>query len=451
VAGTCKAAVAFNDSEDAKETLNSLRVHSSIVYGGIYDEDGNLIAAYYRHGEDKRVQPESLSIKGYEFSKNYLTVFEKIILDGEVIGTVCIRSDLGPLYSMLSDSVKIVLAIMLISLAVAFLLSSRLQNVVSSPILNLAGLAKAVSEQRDYAVRGVKTSNDEIGFLIDAFNEMLEQIQDRDRALVGANTQLEAKVTERTADLEQTVDKLNKSNQQLQEFTYIASHDLREPLRKISSFGQLLTASIGDKLEADDKENLNFMIDGANRMQQMVEALLTYSRVTTKGVAFEPVDLNTVVKELTELELAVKIEETHTVVEVPEKLHTINADPVQMRQLIQNLIANGIKYQKKDSIPKITIRTNTAENGMIKVQVADNGIGIPENQYKNVFVMFKRLHTKQEYEGTGIGLAVCKKIVERHNGEIGVESVYGEGSTFWFTVPTVTAVPEEAPMPITSA
>ncbi|MFA5553682.1 MAG: ATP-binding protein, partial [Phycisphaerae bacterium] len=293
-------------------------------------------------------------------------------------------------------------------------------------------------------VRGVKASNDEIGFLIDAFNQMLDQIQERDRALVGANTQLEAKVAERTSDLEATVDKLNRSNQQLQEFTYIASHDLREPLRKISSFGQLLSASISEKLEDDDKENLNFMIDGANRMQQMVEALLTYSRVTTKGVAFEPVDLNKVVKELSELELSMKIEETHATVEVPQPLHTINCDPVQIRQLIQNLIANGLKYQKKDTLPKIIIRSQPTDNGKIKVEVSDNGIGIPENQYKNIFVMFKRLHTKQEYEGTGIGLAVCKKIVERHNGEIGVTSVYGEGSTFWFTVPAGAAAEQAA-------
>ncbi|MFA5555174.1 MAG: CHASE sensor domain-containing protein, partial [Phycisphaerae bacterium] len=150
VADTCKAAVAFNDSEDAKETLSSLRVHSSIVFGGIYDESGKLMAAYYRQGEDKNVQPKVILQKGSEFAGGYLTVYDKIILDGEVIGTVCIRSDLSPLYAMLADSVKIVLAIMLISIAVAYLLSSRLQSVVSVPILNLAGLAKNVSEQRDY-------------------------------------------------------------------------------------------------------------------------------------------------------------------------------------------------------------------------------------------------------------------------------------------------------------
>jgi signal transduction histidine kinase len=410
-------------------------VHEAIVFGGIYDASGNVVASYYRYGEDKQVQPTHIKEKGAEFTKGFLTVYKRIILDGEVIGTVCVRSDLGPLYSMLSTSVKIVLAIIFIGLAIAYLVSSRLQRVVSVPILNLTSMAKSVSEQRDYSVRGTKTSNDEIGFLIDAFNQMLEQIQTRDRALVDANKQLEAKVAERTADLEASIEKLNSSNQQLREFTYIASHDLREPLRKISSFGQLLVASLGDKLDGDDKENLDFMISGAERMQQMVEALLTYSRVTSRTVDMVPVDLNKVVEELLEIELAVKVEETGAQIEVPENLHSIKCDPAQIRQLIQNFIANGLKYQKKGAIPRITIRSQALEDGMVRVEVSDNGIGIKEDHFKDLFVMFKRLHSRSEYEGTGIGLAVCKKIIERHGGDIGVSSTFGEGSTFWFTVP----------------
>lgn len=445
IADSCKAAVAFDDAEDAKETLSSLRVHTAVVFGGVYDASGNLIASYYRYGEDKQIQPVYLKAKGAEFTNNFLTVYKKIILDGEVIGTVCVRSDLGPLYSMLSSSVKIVLVIIFISLAIAYLVSSRLQRVVSVPILSLTNMAKSVSEQRDYSVRGTKTSNDEIGFLIDAFNQMLEQIQARDRALVDANKQLEAKVAERTADLEASIEKLNSSNQQLREFTYIASHDLREPLRKISSFGQLLVASLGEKLEGDDKENLDFMISGAERMQQMVEALLTYSRVTSRTVDMVPVNLNKVVQELLEIELAVKVEETGAEVEIPEVLHNIKCDPAQVRQLMQNFIANGLKYQKKGTVPKVTVRSKTAEDGMIRVEVSDNGIGIKEDHFKDLFVMFKRLHSRSEYEGTGIGLAVCKKIIERHGGDIGVSSTYGEGSTFWFTIPAATAVEAAVP------
>ncbi|MGD8787134.1 MAG: ATP-binding protein, partial [Phycisphaerales bacterium] len=227
----------------------------------------------------------------------------------------------------------------------------------------------------------------------------------------------------------------SQSNQQLQEFTYVASHDLREPTRKISSFGQLLVESLADKLEDDDKENLNFMIEGADRMQQMIEALLTYSRVSTKGVTFERVDLNEIIEQLKSLELSAKLEETNGTISAPEPLPAIDCDPAQIRQLLQNLISNGLKYQRNDVVPEITVRAKAEDNGIIRIEIQDNGIGIKEEQFDNVFVMFRRLHSKQEYEGTGIGLAVCKRIVERHGGEIGVNSTYGEGSTFWFTIP----------------
>jgi len=235
-------------------------------------------------------------------------------------------------------------------------------------------------------------------------------------------------------DLESAISKLDRANGELKDFVYIASHDLREPMRKISAFGELLSASLKDELKDDDKENFGFMIDGAKRMQQMIDALLTYSRVTTKGVEFEAVDLNKVVKELSEVELAVKIEESGAKILVPEQLHTVNGDSAQVRQLMQNLIANGLKYQKKGAIPQITISSSTADNDMVRVEVADNGIGIKQEQFKNIFIMFRRLHSRREYEGSGIGLAVCKKIVERHGGDIGVSSTYGEGSTFWFTM-----------------
>ena len=170
-------------------------------------------------------------------------------------------------------------------------------------------------------------------------------------------------------------------------------------------------------------------------MQQMIEALLTYSRVSTKGVSPDRVDLNEIVEQLQSLELAVKIEETKANLIIPEPLPAVEGDPAQRRQLVQNLISNGLKYQKKGVLPEITIRASAEENSMVKIEVHDNGIGIKKEQYDNVFVMFRRLHSRQEYEGTGIGLAVCKRIVERHGGEIGVISTYGEGSTFWFSMP----------------
>lgn len=236
-------------------------------------------------------------------------------------------------------------------------------------------------------------------------------------------------------DLEETIGKVEEANDNLKRFVYVASHDLREPLRKITAFGSILKDSIVDKIGEDDVENLNYMIDGAERMSQMIEGLLSYSRVSTKAKPSETVDLDEVLKQLKELELAVLIEEKNVTVEVPQQMPDVNADPVQLRQLLQNLIANGIKYQPKDTSPKITVTARQTDNDMVRVEVTDNGIGIKPEDKEAVFEMFRRLHSRNEYEGTGIGLAVCKKIVERHGGQIGVESEYGKGSTFWFTVP----------------
>lgn len=231
--------------------------------------------------------------------------------------------------------------------------------------------------------------------------------------------------------------KLGQSNKELQDFAYVASHDLREPLRKITSFGALLQESLGGKLDEDEQENLGFMINGAGRMQAMIDDLLSYSRVTTRAKPFEQVDLNEVIVDLKELELAALLDQMRGVVRVPEPLPVVYGDPSQMHQLFQNLIGNGLKFHRDGELPEITIRANAAESNLIGLEVEDNGIGIDEQYHDQVFTMFKRLNSRAYYDGTGIGLAICQKIVHRHGGDIGVRSAIGEGSTFWFKLPEV--------------
>jgi light-regulated signal transduction histidine kinase (bacteriophytochrome) len=265
----------------------------------------------------------------------------------------------------------------------------------------------------------------------------MKMVEDLNRTTVSRDALME-EVTERKQaekSLQEAVERLEQANKELKDFAYIASHDLREPLRKIVSFGRLLKESLTGKLKSDDLENLSFMVEGASRMTQMVEGLLNYSRISTMSHEFETLDLNELISDLKNIELSVLLEDTKAELDIPERLPHVKADPVQMRQLLQNLIANGIKYKKNDNIPRITIRAETAPDEMIRVEVTDNGIGIKPEYYNVLFTMFKRLHSRDEYEGTGIGLAVCKKIVELHGGQIGVESKFGEGSTFWFTLP----------------
>jgi PAS domain S-box-containing protein len=711
IADSSKAALAFEDPTDAEKTLQTLRVDPSIVFGGVYTKNDKLFAAYYRNDSKVEIVPSEYLKTGFAFKDGFLTVINPIILDKEMTGTVCLRMDLAPMYAMLKRNVQIIIIVLILSSLAAFLVSSRLQTVISKPILSLAELAKAVSDKKDYSARAMKQSNDEVGLLIDAFNEMLEQIQKRDSELLDAKEGLEIKVEERTVEItkaneqmvreiderkkaqdelssllslhsatlestadgilvvdlngkvvsynqkflqlwqipesvaatkddqkvlefvldqlsapekfiaevkrlyanplaqsldilefkdsrvyercsqpqridnkvvgrvwsfrditerklaekalkqsqqmlqlvmdnvpqsifwkdrdlkylgcninfakdaglekpsdiigksdydlawkkeesdayreddkkvmdantpqyhiiepqqqadgktawldtnkvplhdingnavgilgsysditerkkaEEEKDKLTRdledANQQMKNFVYIASHDLREPLRKISAFGDMLQKSLQGKLEKDDIENLQFMVDGAQRMNKMIEGLLVYSRVSTKSQPPETVDLNEIVKQLQQLELSVVLQEKQVAVEVPQPLPFVEVDPVQVRQLMQNIIANGIKYQEKGTIPHITITSKPASDGMIRVEIKDNGIGIKPEYQQAIFAMFKRLHTRNEYEGTGIGLAVCKKIVERHGGQIGVESEFGKGCTFWFTV-----------------
>jgi len=235
-------------------------------------------------------------------------------------------------------------------------------------------------------------------------------------------------------DLTLTARKLEESNRELKDFVYIASHDLREPLRKISSFGELLEDSLEGKLKGDDKENLEFMVDGANRMTEMIEGLVSYSRINTKEAPFKMLDLNEIVKQVQELELAVILEETGGTIEVPQPLPRVEGNLIQIRQLLQNLIANGIRYREDEVRPRIVIRAEQIDNDKVRIEVQDNGIGIKQEYHNEIFTMFRRLHSRQKYEGAGIGLAVCRKIVDRHGGQIGVDSKEGEGSTFWFTL-----------------
>ncbi|GAB3667166.1 PAS domain-containing protein [Halopiger thermotolerans] len=225
--------------------------------------------------------------------------------------------------------------------------------------------------------------------------------------------------------------KLEESNERLEQFAYAASHDLQEPLRMVTSYLQLLESRYEDELDADGREFLDFAVDGAERMREMIDGLLEYSRVETQGEPFEPIDLNAILEDVLE-DLQFRIEETDAEI-VAEQLPRVEGDASQLRQVFQNLLSNAITYSG-DEPPQIHVGAERRGAEWV-LSVRDEGIGIaPENQDR-VFTVFDRLHSREEYDGTGIGLALCERIVERHGGEIWVDSEPGEGSTFSFTLP----------------
>ncbi|SFG48043.1 PAS domain S-box-containing protein [Halopelagius inordinatus] len=225
--------------------------------------------------------------------------------------------------------------------------------------------------------------------------------------------------------------KLEESNERLEQFAYAASHDLQEPLRMITSYLSLIERRYGDALGEDGAEFLEFAVDGAERMREMIDALLTYSRVETEGDPFEPVDLAAVLAE-TRDDLQMRIEETDAEI-TSEELPRVRGDASQLRQVFQNLLDNAIEYSG-DGPPRVDI-TAEREGAYWRVSVSDEGIGIDPEHTDRVFEVFQRLHTRDEHDGTGIGLSLCRRIVERHGGTVRVDSEPGEGATFSFTLP----------------
>jgi PAS domain S-box-containing protein len=233
-------------------------------------------------------------------------------------------------------------------------------------------------------------------------------------------------------DLQVYAAKLEQSNRDLQEFAYIASHDLQEPLRKVLAFGDRLVKKYGEVIDETGQDYLNRMMDASQRMQTLINDLLTFSRVSTRAQPFAKVNLNELIGEV-KSDLELQIDRTQGEVQAGN-LPTIEADPTQMHQLLQNLIANALKFHQEDQPPIIEVSANNTRS-RCQLLVKDNGIGFESQYVDRIFKPFQRLHTRQEYEGSGMGLAICRRIVERHGGTISATSVPGEGSTFIVTLP----------------
>jgi PAS domain S-box-containing protein len=241
----------------------------------------------------------------------------------------------------------------------------------------------------------------------------------------------EQALAEQARKLQQALEELQRSNAELEQFAYVASHDLQEPLRMVASYCQLLQRRYQAKLDQNANEFISFAVEGAKRMQSLINDLLLYSRVGTKGKAFAPTALEQVLGDAL-VNLTVAVEEARAEI-THGQLPTVMGDPTQLLQLFQNLIGNALKFRREAPV-QVRIDAHH-EGGQWVISVSDNGIGIDPQYAERIFMIFQRLHTREQYPGTGIGLSVCKKIVERHGGRIWVESAATEGSVFKFSLP----------------
>ncbi len=321
-------------------------------------------------------------------------------------------------------------AVALLALAAAWIAGDIF---VLRQVRGLVGAAQKMRHGILSARSGVEHDPGEIGELALTFDEMaatlerrVAELQRAEAELKALNEDLEKRVLDRTMELK-------RSNEDLEQFAYVASHDLQEPLRMITNYLQLLRQRYKDKLDASADDFIGFALDGSKRMHQLIHDLLTYSRVGTHGKEFVRTDCaQALANALANLRVAIeesRAEITH------DPLPTVRGDEVQLTQLFQNLIGNAVKF-RGEAAPRIHIgvqRTGTEW----EVSVRDNGIGIAPEDFQRIFIVFQRLHSREKYPGTGIGLSVCKKIVERHGGRIWVESKPGHGTTFYFTLPAL--------------
>src|SRR5436305_2610250 len=293
VAQNSTAALSFRDRTAAAETLHALSARQPIVAAGLYEKNGRLLAGYQRRpGVELPPRPAR---DGVDFGADGLVVFHPVELKGERIGTVYLRSDLSELTARIEVQALTVGTVFLASALAALLLSSRLQRLVSRPILALPRTARAVSERQDYSLRAAKRGGDELGQLVDAFNQMLGQIQQRDSALQEAKEELERRGEERTRELARRNEELHQSNKELDDFAYIASHDLKEPLRGIHNFSNFLLEDYADKLDDEGRSKLETLGRLSRRMEPLIVSLLQFSRPGRLDLPTDRVDLNEIV------------------------------------------------------------------------------------------------------------------------------------------------------------
>jgi len=457
IVGTnCTAALTFDDRRAAEETLAALRAEQHIVSASIYTRDGKVFARYRRGARLEDWAPPMPQEDGHAFGEDHLDLFRRIVLDGEMIGIVYLQSDLREMHARLQRYVGIVAIVMGASSLVAFALSSKLRRVISAPILHLAATTRVVSVDKNYAVRAVKQSHDELGMLIEAFNDMLTRIQERDAALQEAHDRLEARVEERTQELRQEVferrraeealrqlneeleqrvlqrtAQLTAANRELEAFSYSVSHDLRAPLRSIDGFSQALLEDYAPRLDGPGKDYLQRVCAASRRMAELIDDLLNLSRVTRSEMRQERVDLSALTRAIVaELQQAHPERQVECVIAAGA---VVNGDAPLLRVVLENLLGNAWKFTQKQPQARIEFGV-TQHDGTPVYFVRDNGAGFDMAYADKLFGAFQRLHARTEFEGTGIGLATVQRIIHRHGGRIWAQGAVEHGATFYFTL-----------------
>jgi signal transduction histidine kinase len=445
-----RAALAFADPEAAVENLRALAAHDAIIAAAIYAADGELFASYRRRPD----APVPLLARAPElqFGPGHVELFRPIV-QREAVGTVYLHADLALLQERIARYVGIVGAMFALALLATLALAVVLQRIVSEPILDLARVARGITERRDFTLRATRHGNDEIGLLTNALNQMLEQIEaqhaDLQRAYAGLEQQhrnLEAEIAERqraearvralNAELEQRVvartAELEAANRELESFSYSVSHDLRAPLRGIDGFARMLEQEHGHRLDAEARRLLGMVRGNCDSMRLLIDELLDFARLGRRALTIDAVDMGALVAGVID---EIERDRGESLPEIRvQPLPQAECDRTLMHQVWFNLLANAVKFSSGRAHPQIRIWAEADDAETVYV-VADNGVGFDMRYYDRLFGVFQRLHHADAYPGTGVGLAIVKRIVVRHGGRIWAEGRTGHGATFYFSLP----------------
>lgn len=427
VGANSASALLFEDPESATRTMSALAAAPNILSASIYTPAGQLFAVYRRDPDtgDPPLYVATARTETHEFTLDELILVRVIEFQGKRVGLVRIRSDLGEIRAELARYAGIVVVVLAMSLLAAFVFSGIFQKATARPITQLAETARTVSRDKTYSARApVPEAKDEIADLIDAFNGMLDQIQARDTALQTARDELEVRVERRTAQLEAV-------NKELESFTYSVAHDLRAPLRHIQGFSDALIEECTQQLDDTGRKYLSRIVDSTRRMDQLISDLLGLAHVGRQELQLQPADLGAMVADIVrdmEQETLGRHIEWHI-----GALPLVECDPGLTKQIFYNLLSNAVKYTRPRD-PAVIEIGQIAQDGECVIFVRDNGVGFNMKYVHKLFGVFERLHRREDFEGTGVGLATVQRIVHKHGGRIWAEAALDQGATFFFTV-----------------